>query len=67
MESNNFEICAEIIAKLILNRKNVYEVGVRVYTREYGESKLNVRKEIFNNLRILFKILKAKYLRQKWQ
>ncbi|HVP95682.1 glycosyltransferase family 2 protein [Methanoregula sp.] len=67
LESNNFEICAEILAKIILNKKSVYEIGVRVYTREYGESKLNVKKEIRNNLRILFKIFKAKYLRKRWQ
>ncbi|MCK9581776.1 MAG: glycosyltransferase family 2 protein [Methanoregula sp.] len=67
LESDNFEICAEIIAKLILNGKHVHEIGVRVYSREYGESKLNVRKEIINNLRILYKIFKAKYLGRKWQ
>lgn len=67
LESNNFEICAEIIAKLILGGKIVREIGVRVYTREYGTSKLNVKKEIKNNLRILFKIFKAKYLGRAWQ
>ena len=67
LESKNFEICAEIISKLILNGKSVHEIGVKVYTREFGESKLNVKKEIVNNLRILFKIFKAKYLRRKWQ
>jgi len=67
LESNNFEICAEIISKLILNGKSVHEIGVRVYTREYGESKLNVKKEVINNLRILSKIFKAKYIKRKWQ
>jgi glycosyltransferase involved in cell wall biosynthesis len=67
LESNNFEICAELIAKLILNRKTVHEIGVPVHTREFGVSKLNVKKEIRNNLRILFKIFRAKYLGQRWQ
>jgi len=67
LESNNFEICAEILAKLILNKKSVHEIGVMVYTREFGESKLNVKKEILNNLRVLSKICKAKYFRKKWQ
>lgn len=67
LESNNFEICAEIISKLILNGKSVHEVGVKVYTREYGESKLNVKKEVVNNLRILSKIFEVKYLGRKWQ
>jgi len=66
LESNNFEICAELIAKLILNGKTVREIGVRVYTREFGVSKLNVKKEIKNNIRILWKIFKAKYLHRKW-
>ncbi len=67
LESNNFEICAELIAKLILNKKTVREIGVRVYTREFGVSKLNVKREIRNNLRILWRIFKAKYLHRKWQ
>ena len=67
LDSKNFEICAEIISKLILNGKSVHEIGVKVYTREFGESKLNVKKEIINNLWILSKIFKVKYLRRKWQ
>jgi len=67
LESKNFEICAEIISKLILNGNSVKEIGVKVYTREFGESKLNVKKEVINNLRILSKIFKAKYLKRKWQ
>lgn len=67
LDSKNFEICAEIISKLILNGKSVHEIGVKVYTREFGESKLNVKKEVVNNLRILSKIFKTKYLMRKWQ
>jgi len=67
LESNNFEICAEIISKLILNGKSVREIGVKVYTREFGESKLNVKKEIVNNLRILYKIFMARYFKREWQ
>lgn len=67
LESRNFEICAEIISKLILNGRSVHEIGVKVYTREFGVSKLNVKKEIINNLRILSKIFKAKYLKLKWK
>jgi dolichol-phosphate mannosyltransferase len=67
LESNNFEICAEIISKLILNGKSVREVGVMVHTREFGESKLNVKKEVINNLRILSKIFGARYFKRKWQ
>lgn len=66
LESNNFEICAEIIAKLILNKKIVHEIGVMVYTREFGVSKLNVKKEVINNLRILYKIFRVRYFKRKW-
>ncbi|HAR96301.1 MAG TPA: hypothetical protein DCR97_10125 [Deltaproteobacteria bacterium] len=66
LESNNYEIFAEIIAKLILNGKDVREIGVKLHTRVYGESKLNVKKEVINNLRILCKIFKSRYLGRKW-
>jgi dolichol-phosphate mannosyltransferase len=66
LESNNFEICAEIISKLILNGRQVHEIGVKVHTREFGVSKLNVKKEVINNLRILFKIFRSRYLGRKW-
>ncbi len=65
-ESDNFEIDAEIISKLILNRKTVKEIGVKLYVREFGESKLNVKREIKNNLKILWKIFKSRYLKREW-
>jgi len=65
-ESNNFEIDAEIISKFILSGKNVEEIGVKLYVREHGESKLNVKKETINNLRILYKIFKSRYLKREW-
>jgi dolichol-phosphate mannosyltransferase len=67
LKSNNFEINAEIISKLILNGKTVREIGVKLYEREFGQSKLNVRKEILNNLKILYKIFKSRYLKKKWE
>jgi dolichol-phosphate mannosyltransferase len=66
-ESNNFEIDAEIISKLILNGKTVKEISVKLYVREFGESKLNVKKEVINNLKILSKIFKSQYLKKKWE
>jgi len=66
LESNNFEIFAEIISKLILGGRSVKEIGVKLHEREYGESKLNVRKEIKNNLKMLWKIFKARFLKRAW-
>lgn len=65
--STNFEINAEIISKLILNGKCVFEVGVPLHEREYGESKLDVRKEIRNNLDILLKIFKSRFFGMRWE
>ena len=42
--SNNFEINAEIISKLIINGKTVMEVPVPLLKRKFGESKINIRK-----------------------
>lgn len=67
LESNNFEICAEIISKLILKGRHVTEIGVKVHVREFGESKLNIKKEIINNLKILWKIFKARFFNRPWE
>jgi glycosyltransferase involved in cell wall biosynthesis len=66
LRSNNFEIDAEIIAKLILEGRSVREIGVELHDREFGESKLNVKKEVVNNLRILSRIFRARFLGYKW-
>ena len=67
IESNNFEINAEIISKLILGGKTVTEVSVESHKREFGESKINVNKEIKNNLQMLYKIFKTRYLKRVWR
>ncbi|MGA2934771.1 MAG: glycosyltransferase family 2 protein [Methanomicrobiales archaeon] len=66
LRSNNFEIDAEIISKLILGGRTVREVGVKLHEREYGESKLDVKKEVRNNLKILSKIFRARLLKESW-
>ncbi len=66
LESNNYEVFAEIIAKLILSGKDVREIGVKLHTRQFGESKLNVKKEVLNNLRVLYKIFKSRFLGRTW-
>jgi len=64
--SSNFEINAEIISKLIISGKHVVEVPVPLLKRQYGESKINIKKEIKNYLMLLYKIFKTKYLHSKW-
>jgi len=64
--SKNFEINAEIISKLLINKKQVVEVPVPLLKRRYGSSKINVRKEIKNYLLLLYKIFLTKYLHKEW-
>lgn len=66
IESTNFDVNAEIISKMLIQKMTVVEVPVNLYTREFGESKINVRKEIVNNLHLLMKIVKVKYFKKNW-
>jgi dolichol-phosphate mannosyltransferase len=65
--SRNFEINAEIISKLLIQGKTVVEVPVPLLKRKFGESKINIKKEIKNYLLLLYKIFKTKYLHQDWK
>lgn len=66
IRSDNFEINAEILAKLILNGKSVVEIPVKLHTRRHGESKIDVKKEIKNHIRLLTKISKIRILKGNW-
>jgi glycosyltransferase involved in cell wall biosynthesis len=67
ISSRNFEINAEIISKLLMGGKKVVEVPVPLLKRKYGESKIDVKKEVKNYLLLLYKIFKTKYLHQEWK
>lgn len=64
--SRNFEINAEIISKLLIEGKKVVEVPVPLLKRKYGESKINIKKEIKNNILLLIKIINTKYFHKNW-
>ena len=66
ISSRNFEINAEIISKLLIEGKKVVEVPVPLLKRKYGESKINIKKEIKNNILLLFKIINTKYFHKEW-
>jgi glycosyltransferase involved in cell wall biosynthesis len=66
LRSDTFEIDAEILAKLILGGQSVREVGVTLHWREFGVSKLNVKREVRNNLKILARIFRTRFLGEKW-
>lgn len=64
--SNNFEINAEIISKLLIQNMNVVEVPVPLLKRRHGSSKIRIGKEIRNYLWLLYRIFRTKYLGQEW-
>lgn len=64
--SNNFEINAEIISKLLIKKMNVVEVPVPLLKRRHGDSKIRITKEIRNYLWLLYKIFRTKYLHREW-
>lgn len=64
--SENFEINAEIMAKLLISGKKVVEVPTVLLKRTHGVSKINVKKEIKNYLILFYRIFKMKYLGMGW-
>ena len=64
--SENFEINAEIVSKLLIKNMNVVEVPVPLLKRRHGSSKIRVTKEIRNYLRLLYRIFSTKYLHREW-
>ena len=60
LNSKGFDICAEILVKMIFNGCRIEEVPVKLTTRIYGESKLDNKKEIVNHIRMLSRVAKWK-------
>jgi len=58
LESERFQINAEILAKLFKKKREVVEIPTKLTKRKYGESKLNSFKETINHLKLMLKILK---------
>lgn len=66
LQSNNFEINAEILSKMIFSGLLVLEVPVALHHRQYGKSKINVTKSAKVHVRLLYKIFTTKYLNKHW-
>jgi dolichol-phosphate mannosyltransferase len=64
--SENFEINAEILSKMIFQEMSIKEVPVALHERRYGKSKAKLTKSMKNHVKILYKIFKVKYLKQQW-
>jgi glycosyltransferase involved in cell wall biosynthesis len=64
--SENFEINAEILSKMIFKGMTIREVPVALHERQFGESKAQLGKSVKNHIRILYKIFSVKYLGREW-
>jgi len=64
--SENFEINAEILSKMIFKGMSIREVPVALHKRQFGESKAQLGKSVKNHIRVLYKIFCVKYLRWEW-
>jgi glycosyltransferase involved in cell wall biosynthesis len=64
--SENFEINAEILARMILAGMHVREVPVALHRRTFGRSKARIGKSIMNHLRILSRIFLVRFLGRGW-
>jgi len=67
LSSENFEINAEILSKMIFLDMTILEVPVALHERKLGESKANLTKSIKSHLMILYRIFSVKYLGQEWK
>lgn len=63
LESNGFDINAEILAKLLIQKKKVIEIPAKLTVRKYGVSKINNIREIKNHIKLMYKIIKWKLFR----
>lgn len=64
--SENFEINAEILSKMIFKGMSIREVPVALHERQFGESKAQLGKSVKNHIRILYRIFCVKYLGWEW-
>jgi len=61
IESDGFDINAEILAKMIFAGMHVEAVPMTLYARSCGESKLNVKKELIANIRLLRRLIQIRW------
>lgn len=66
IKSENFEINAEILSKMIFAGMSIREVPVALHARTHGHSKINVKRSIRMHMRLLSKIFMTKYITHEW-
>lgn len=57
LETDGFDIGAEMFFKLIKNKKKFEEIPMQIVQRKFGKSKLNYKKEIWRHMALVKKIL----------
>jgi len=57
LETSGFDISVEILFKLLSSGKRYAEIPAPLTARQFGESKLNYKKEMFRHFKLLFKII----------
>lgn len=67
ISSENFEINAEILSKMIFQNMTIREVPVALHERKFGQSKAKLTKSFMNHVRILYRIFCVKYLGREWK
>jgi dolichol-phosphate mannosyltransferase len=57
LQATGFDINTEILFQLIKKKKKILEVPVTLSVRKHGISKINIKKEVWNHMKMLSKIL----------
>lgn len=65
LSGKGFDINAEILFKMIQDKRKITEVPAVMTTRLYGKSKLKTLREIRNHLKLLYRIIRWKLSRIK--
>lgn len=61
LETNRFEINAEILFHLVRRHRRIAEIPAPLTQRIHGESKLDYRKEIVRHLRLVWRMVKLRF------
>lgn len=62
LQTNRFEINAEILFHLIQQKRRIVEVPTPLTQRIFGESKLDYRKEIVRHLKLIWRMVKLRFV-----
>ncbi len=62
LQTNRFEINAEILFHLIRQKRRIVEVPTPLTQRIFGESKLDYRKEIVRHLKLIWRMVKLRFV-----